>query len=578
MGGVSWAEHNKLKHTSDEQKIKIDELEARTAELNLKYEQRKREYEEKEQRKKRDEECLREQKRLAIEDMNNSLKKREIEEISKIEEEFTIGSNLWCVEEIKSIDFNNILKRCFSKLISNENLKKSISENVRNLLKQMINKNQVNHLNLQVIGKTGVGKSTLINAIFGEDLAKVKVGEPCTMETKCYEKSQKYPFLRIYDTRGIEISKDFNIEKVFDQTLEEIKKKCEENLPDELIHCLLYCFTGTRFEREESEILIKLRKTYEGNKLPIILVYTQDLGDDEDDEEIKQIKEAINTILEEKCEETLSNSKKGISLVQVLAKEKKIKKNIKIPPKGLDELIKKCLEKGEYSSKFACLSAVKISSLKKIKEDYTEVEKRIEDEKERYLSHLFQSTVSETEIFEEIIEKIFMTLSLNEYGEYINQENINMLKEINREIITLILEKEDRKFSKLLEEKSRYVSNLLMDEQTNVNKKYDTSFSQNLKNSCEFAFYISDVLKSRLKKISKTYSIHRAAEIVSTRIINYFTENFIEIYTHEINSEDSMTFLHSTIDNCFPNEVKEKILELINDLKNYKSQNNTPNP
>ena len=52
-----------------------------------------------------------------------------------------------------------------------------------------------------------------------EKKAEVKKGEPCTMETKCYEND----FIRIYDTRGIEISKDFDIEKVFNEALKDIK-------------------------------------------------------------------------------------------------------------------------------------------------------------------------------------------------------------------------------------------------------------------------------------------------------------------------------------------------------------------
>ena len=39
------------------------------------------------------------------------------------------------------------------------------------------------------------------------------------METKCYEND----FIRIYDTRGIEISKDFDIEKVFNEALKDVK-------------------------------------------------------------------------------------------------------------------------------------------------------------------------------------------------------------------------------------------------------------------------------------------------------------------------------------------------------------------
>ncbi len=103
------------------------------------------------------------------------------------------------------------------------------------------------------------------------------------METKCYENS-KYN-IRIYDTRGIEISKNYDIEKLFKETFKEIKEKCEKNEPNDLIHCLLYCFTGARFESVEGEILTKLRKTYEGKKLSIILVYTQDREEEEEEKE-----------------------------------------------------------------------------------------------------------------------------------------------------------------------------------------------------------------------------------------------------------------------------------------------------
>ena len=141
-------------------------------------------------------------------------------------------------------------------------------------------------------------------------------------------------FIRIYDTRGIEVSKNFDIEKVFTETLKDIKEKCEKNEPDNLIHCLLYCFTGTRFEREEGEILVKLRQTYEGKKLPIILVLTQDIEDDEEDEEdgedgFKQLKDSINKIIEEKCGESLSDNVSRITLIKILAKEKKIGKKVK---------------------------------------------------------------------------------------------------------------------------------------------------------------------------------------------------------------------------------------------------------
>jgi len=48
----------------------------------------------------------------------------------------------------------------------------------------------INHINFIVIGKAGVGKSTLINSILqlkGSDKAKEGIGESITSETKIYE-------------------------------------------------------------------------------------------------------------------------------------------------------------------------------------------------------------------------------------------------------------------------------------------------------------------------------------------------------------------------------------------------------
>ena len=56
-------------------------------------------------------------------------------------------------------------------------------------------------LNILIVGKTGYGKSTLINTIFDEKLAQSGTGKPITQEIKCYT-STKQPDLAIYDSRG----------------------------------------------------------------------------------------------------------------------------------------------------------------------------------------------------------------------------------------------------------------------------------------------------------------------------------------------------------------------------------------
>ncbi len=584
MGGVSWSKHKEVQDKCEEQKNQISGLEKENEELKRRYEERLKEEKLKIELKEKEEREFQNKRIVALEDMNNSLKKLQEKELEQAEIELNDLAGNWCVDEIKEIDLEKVLKSCYEQLIQNENLKITIKENVKELIRELIKKNEINHLNLQVIGKTGVGKSTLLNAIFGEKVAEEKKGEPCTMETKCYE-SKKYDFLRIYDTRGIEISKDFNIDTVFNETLKEIKNKCEANEPDDLIHCLLYCFTGTRFERDEGEILVKLRKTYEGKKLPIILVLTQDIeeeGDDDDDEENKndedgnkQLIDSINKIIEEKCGEILSDKAKDITLVKVLAKKKKIGKKIIIPPKGLDILIEKCLEKGEYSSKFACLSAIKISAEKKINEDYRKIKKDILVEKDRFFDILFEKKIFNN-IFEDIIEKIFITFSLITHRELVSRESFDHIKKVNQKIIKIILEKEERRFNEFLENKTNYIANLLMNEQTSVEKKYDIGFGNNIKDSNEFSYLIERQLKQKLKNTSKINAIKNAAQIISLSIIDSFMNYYINDYLIEIKSDDIKTYLENIVPGCISRELKEKIANLIKDLQNYQNSQETP--
>ena len=63
--------------------------------------------------------------------------------------------------------------------------------------------NNLSILNIMVAGKTGVGKSTLINAVFKEHLADMGMGKPVT--TYMRKITKKDVPLAIYDTRGFEL-------------------------------------------------------------------------------------------------------------------------------------------------------------------------------------------------------------------------------------------------------------------------------------------------------------------------------------------------------------------------------------
>ena len=111
---------------------------------------------------------------------------------------------------------------------------------------------EMGHANLIIAGKTGVGKSTLINAAFREDIAKTGIGTPVTDEgdVRWYEKKD-FP-LRIYDTIGLELD-----EKKRDRSLEMVKKVCQDakksNDPDKFIHVMWYCIASDNDRLEDYE-------------------------------------------------------------------------------------------------------------------------------------------------------------------------------------------------------------------------------------------------------------------------------------------------------------------------------------
>lgn len=98
-------------------------------------------------------------------------------------------------------------------------------------------------VNIMVVGGTGVGKSSLINKVFGRELAETGSGEPITKGIVSYT-YEGFPAV-IYDTEGYEIiNGSFDNSNFNKNILSEIKRLKEEKLKDQ-IHLFWYCISAT---------------------------------------------------------------------------------------------------------------------------------------------------------------------------------------------------------------------------------------------------------------------------------------------------------------------------------------------
>lgn len=123
-------------------------------------------------------------------------------------------------------------------------------------------------VNIAVFGKTGVGKSTLINAIFGEDVAETGQGSPVTTESRLY--IHRAGHVGIIDNQGLEIGQDS--ESILRDLTNFIDEQREKELSEQL-HLAWYCVHAghRRFEQFEVEFIRRLEEL----GIPVLVVLTQ---------------------------------------------------------------------------------------------------------------------------------------------------------------------------------------------------------------------------------------------------------------------------------------------------------------
>ncbi|NEQ87183.1 MAG: hypothetical protein F6K26_46290 [Moorea sp. SIO2I5] len=162
--------------------------------------------------------------------------------------------------------------------IMDDNLNKiveKINDELKNILEEM------KAPNIAIIGKTGTGKSTLINKVFGVEKAETNAGWPVTQSFKLYTPDHSSVDTRkpinLYDSAGYEANK----EQEFKENLFNfLNTKQSEGLPSQ-IHLIWYVINAVskRFEDFDADIINEINRL----KIPVIIVLSQcDIVSNED--------------------------------------------------------------------------------------------------------------------------------------------------------------------------------------------------------------------------------------------------------------------------------------------------------
>ncbi len=168
--------------------------------------------------------------------------------------------------------------------------------------------------NVLIMGKTGTGKSSLLNYLCGQNLAKAGAGKPVTEEGLYeYKVSINNQDVKIFDSWGIEAGKVDRWNKLIEDSLQEhgVQKSMED-----WFHSVIYCIQagGGRVEDVDSEIIRKFLG--EGYHLTIVLTKADQI--DEDDE--KKMKDVI---LQE-IKGAVTAEKQGLLKVVATCSEEKV--------------------------------------------------------------------------------------------------------------------------------------------------------------------------------------------------------------------------------------------------------------
>jgi len=448
----------------------------------------------------------------------------------------------------------------------------NISNTIKTQLEKDLDTNEfsekLNHFNILILGRAGIGKTTLINSIleFEGTPNELLTGEGTskTMGPPVGYVSDTVKGLRLWDSQGIDKEK-YNIPKVVEDVKNLINQASLNNDPDKFIHCIWYCISGNRFEKSESESISELMSIYDDDTLPIIIVYTEAYSEQSTEDVCVEVKDVLGNLMANK------EKIKEINIMPVVAKDKEIKsgKSCTIIEKfGIKPLMDLSIKKIMAAVNSACFFSFK----NKLKKDYenivetkcTNIKNNTNNKVNEFLPgnkianiNSLNSPIIKNHILKKLLEyqtltensKTLVNKLIKNYQQFIDSECMNNLSRfLSKCIAESIMEyknaniekkEEDNEDDTNIKEKlniytMNYVEKKKGDEKKNNIKKgggqEDTTFEKIRKN------YLDNIIK-----ISSKFLNNKIADKISNLLISTYNE-LINNYDEKIQNKvkDSM--------------------------------------